>query len=77
MDTTIQTSQSAADARCGLNERDRYFVEAMLRANTSWIVTAHNGHLVKIEPIGKALHADAVPLWWIRYARANEIELSI
>lgn len=49
----------------------------MLRTNASWIVTTHNAHLVKIEPIGKALHADAVPLWWIRYARANEIELSL
>lgn len=77
MDPQIQASQSPTDAHSGLNERDRFLINAMLRTNASWIVTTHNAHLVKIEPIGKALHADAVPLWWIRYARANEIELSL
>jgi len=77
LDTAIPGGQSSRPAEGGLGDRDLYFLRMMLGVNASWLVTAHNGHVVKIEPVGKPLHASSVPTWWIAYAEANDLELKI
>lgn len=73
----VQGSEPQDAARCGLSARDLFMVRTMLRVNASWVVTCHNAHIVKIEPVAKPLHADSVPLWWIRYAEANRLDLNL
>jgi len=47
----------------------------MLQKNTEWIVTSHNHHFTKLQPVGRALNMAAVPDWWIEYASANDLSL--
>lgn len=73
MDPTIQINKPARQ----LSERDLFFLRSMLRTNAQWVITTHNGHVTGIQPVGKTLHAESVPMWWIRYAEANDLELNL
>lgn len=73
----VQESQPAGSPKGGLSERDLYLIRMMLSVNADWLLTAHNGHLVKVEPVGKPLHAASIPVWWIRYAEVNDLDLKI
>jgi hypothetical protein len=73
----IPQSKQTPDGNGGLSEHDLYLVRLMLRRNGEWILTTHNSHIVKVEPVGKPLHAASIPLWWIRYADANDLEIGL
>ena len=77
MDTTVSRGEQVGTSDGELSERDLYLVRMMLRTNTPWVLTPHNGHIVKIEPVGRPLHTASLPGWWIRYAAANSIELRL
>jgi len=77
VDTAIPGGQSSRPVEGGLSEHDLYFLRMILGVNASWLVTAHNGHVVKVKPVGKALHAASIPVWWLRYAEANDLELKV
>lgn len=77
MDQAVPRGKQAAGAGGRLSPRDLFMVETMLRTNAAWIVTCHNAHIVQIQPVAKALHADSIPMWWIVYARANDLEINL
>jgi len=77
VDPTIQSGESTTRRDRGLNEHDLFLLRMMLRVNASWVVTTHNAHVVKIEPVGKPLHAASIPGWWLRYAEANDLDLCL
>ena len=56
-----------------LSERDLLQLKLMLRENTSWVATCHNGHITGLQRVGPALHAGDLPTWWLAYFVANNI----
>ena len=47
----------------------------MLTENTEWVVTTHRGHITCIKRVSPPLTVQHVPLWWLDYANANNIDL--
>ena len=77
MDSKIQGGQSDPTGDGRLSDHDLYLIRMILRRNGEWILTTHNSHIVKVEPVGRPLHASSIPHWWISYAEANDLELSL
>lgn len=69
MDEKVQNGEQAPK----LNKRDVYFLKVICSGNVPFVVTPMNGHVAKIEPVGKPLTAAAIPEWWIEYYEANDI----
>ena len=68
----VRGSQQTPEDR-DLNDRDLLLTRLMIRENTSWVVTCHNGHITGVQRIGPALHPQEVPSWWLQYFIANGI----
>ncbi len=75
MDQTVSRGESTGSAADRLSERDRLLIETMLTENREWLVVSHNQHLVSVKPVGRALIADSLPGWWLKYFRANRLKL--
>lgn len=77
MGAEIPRGKQAAGSADRLSERDWLLIETMLATNSEWLVVSHNRHLVSVQPVGRPLNASALPDWWLKYARANRLRITL
>lgn len=58
-----------------VSDHDLVCLRLMLSENTEWVVTTHRGHITSIKRVSPALVVQQIPLWWLQYATANNIDL--
>lgn len=56
-----------------LTERDRLLLGMLLRSNTQWLITTHNGHITRIQQLDQGMDVGDMPGWWFDYLRANSL----
>jgi len=62
--------------RVGLaNRRDLFALTTMRRENAQWLISTHNGHITVIHKIETPLVLQSIPLWWLAYFEANDLNL--
>ena len=47
----------------------------MRRENAQWLISTHNGHITVIHKIETPLVLQFIPLWWLAYFEANDLNL--